>query len=322
MNYKNANLELYKIGLGCGGMTNLNNKEENIKTIHKALDNGVNMLNTADFYGSGQSEMIIGEALKGRKRDDVFISVKTGALVSPNGQMYGLDVNPFNIKSHLAQTLKRLNVDYIDLYQPARIDLAIPVEETIGAISDLVKEGYVKHIGITQVDAETLKKAHKTHPITFIESEYSLFNRNIEKDIIPTARELGIGVIAFGALAHGLLSGNFSKDSANKYNSRIPLFYEENINKNLELVERLKIIAAEKNITIPQLSLAWLLSKGDDILPLVGASRRSTLSNSLKSMDIVLNSQDIERIENAIPQNEIAGSSFSSPKFKNGKVVW
>ncbi len=158
--------------------------------------------------------------------------------------MYGLDVNPFNIKSHLAQTLKRLNVDYIDLYQPARIDLAIPVEETIGAISDLVKEGYVKHIGITQVDAETLKKAHKTHPLTFIESEYSLFNRNIEKDIIPTARELGIGVIAFGALAHGLLSGNFSKDSANKYNSRIPLFYEENINKNLELVERLKIIAA------------------------------------------------------------------------------
>ncbi len=322
MNYKNNTLKLYKIGLGCGGMINLNNKEENIKTIHEALDNKINMLNTADFYGAGQSEMIICEALKDRKREDVFISVKTGALVGPDGQMYGLDVNPFNIKSHLAQTLKRLNVDYIDLYQPARIDSAIPVEETIGAISDLVKEGYIKHIGITQVDGETLKRAHKTHPITFIESEYSLFNRDIEKDIIPTARELGIGIVAFGALAHGFLSGTFSKNTGNRYNSRIPLFYEENIDKNLELVERLRVIADEKNITIPQLSLAWLLSKGDDILTLVGASRRTTLLDSLKSTDVVLNSEDIRRIENAIPKNEIAGGSFPSPKFRNGKVVW
>lgn len=322
MNYKNNTLELYKIGLGCAGMRDLNNKEENINTIHEALDNGINMLNTADFYGAGQSEMIIGEALNDKKREDVFISVKTGALVGPDGQMYGLDVNPFNIKSHVAQTLKRLNVDYIDLYQPARIDLAIPVEETIGAISDLVKEGYIKHIGITQVDAETLKRAHKTHPISFIEAEYSLFNRDIEKHIIPTARELGIGIVAFGALAHGLLSGNYSKDTGNKYNSRIPLFSEENIDKNLELVERLRVIATEKNITIPQLSIAWLLSKGDDIITLVGASRRTTLLDSLKSKDVVLNHEDVQKIENAIQKNEIAGGSFPSPKFRNGRVTW
>lgn len=321
MNYRNNNLELYKMGLGCAGMRDLSNKDENIKTIHEALDNGINMLNTADFYGAGQSEMIVGEALKGKKRENVFISVKTGALVGPDGQMYGLDVNPFNIKSHVAQTLKRLNVDYIDLYQPARIDLAIPIEETIGAISDLVKEGYVKHIGITQVDAETLKRAHKTHPISFIEAEYSLFNRDIEKDIIPVARELGIGIVAFGALAHGLLSGNYSKNTKS-YNSRIPLFSEKNIDQNLELVERLRVIADEKNITIPQLSLAWLLSKGDDIITLVGASRRTTLLDSLKAKDVVLTPEDTQRIENTIPKEEIAGGSFPSPKFRNGRVTW
>lgn len=321
MKYKNNNLELYKLGLGCGGMIKLDNKSENIATIHEALDSGINMLNTADFYGAGQSEMIIGEALKGRKRDDAFVSVKTGALVAPSGQMYGLDVNPFNIKSHVAQTLKRLNLDYIDLYQPARIDLAIPVEETIGAISELVKEGYIKYIGITQVDAETLRRANKVHPISLIEAEYSLFNREIEKNILPTARELGIGVVAFGALAHGLLSGVWSKANGQRYNSMIPLFFDENIDKNLGLVENLREIANEKEATIPQIALAWVLSKGDDIITLVGASRRVTLMDSLKAKDIKLSDEDIRRIENAINENEILGASFPNMKFKNGKVV-
>ena len=322
MNYKNNKLGLNKIGLGCGGMTSFNNEYENIATIHEALDNGINIINTADFYGSGISEMIIGKAIKGKKRENIFISGKTGALVDPSGQMYGLDVDPFHIKNQLAQTLKRLNLDYIDLYQPARIDLDIPVEETIGAISDLVKEGYVKHIGITQVDANTLKRAHRVHPISFIEVDYSLFNRSAEDEIIPTARELGIEIVAFGSLAHGLLSGSYTKEHAKKYASRVPMFSDKNIDINLKLVENLRVIADEKCITIPQLSLAWVLSKGNDILSLVGASRRSTLLDSIKANDIVLNEEDINRIEKAIPREDVAGSSFPTPIFRNGRVQW
>lgn len=312
---KSNNSELYKLGLGCGGMIKDDNKSENIATIHEAIDSGINHLNTADFYGFGKSEMVIGEALKGQKREKAFVSVKFGVLAAPNGSFYGLDVRPLSIKNYLTYTLKRLNLDYIDLYQPARIDLGIPVEETIGAISDLVKEGYVKHVGITQVDANTLRKANSVHPISFIETEYSLFNRSMEKEILPTARELGVGVVAFGALAHGLLSGTFSKDNAKSY---IPMFAEGNIDKNLELVEDLRKIADEKNITIPQLALAWLSSKGDDIITLVGASRRTTLRDSLKSVDIQLSADDIERIEKAIPEDKIAGSSFPKMEFKNG----
>jgi aryl-alcohol dehydrogenase-like predicted oxidoreductase len=321
MKYKNNDLELYKIGLGCGGMRNNENGSENIATIHAALDSGINLLNTADFYGSGKSEMVIGEALKGQKRDKAFVSVKFGALVAPNGSMYGLDVRPLTIKNYITYTLKRLNLDYIDLYQPGRIDLGIPVEETIGAISDLVKAGYVKHIGITQVDAETLRRANSVHPISLIEAEYSLFNRSIENDILPTARELGIGVVAFGSLAHGLLSGTFSKDSVNEHNSWIPLFSKDNIDKNLELVEALRVIADEKKTTIPQLALGWMLSKGDDIITLVGASRQSTLKDSLKSIDVNLSVDDIQRIEKAIPKDQIAGSSFPMMQFRNGEVV-
>ncbi|GKU30421.1 aldo/keto reductase [Clostridium folliculivorans] len=321
MKYKNNDIELNKLGLGCGGMRDDSNKAENIATIHEALDFGVNHLNTADFYASGKSEMIIGEALKGQKREKAYVSVKFGMQVAPNGAMYGLDVRPESIKNYLTYTLKRLNLDYIDLYQPARIDLGIPVEETIGAISDLVNAGYVRHIGLTQVDADTLRKANSVHPISFIESEYSLFNRSIEKDIIPTARELGIGVVAFGSLAHGLLSGTWLKDKAHAYNSFIPLFFEENIDKNLELVEELRKIADEKHITIPQLALAWHLSKGDDIITLVGASRRATLQDSLKSLKVNLSANDIERIEKAIPEDKIAGASFPKREFRNGVAV-
>ena len=321
MKYKSNDSELYKLGLGCGGMINTDNKSENIATIHEALDSGINLLNTADFYGSGKSEMVIGEALKGQKRENAFVSVKFGVLFGPNGSMYGLDVRPLTIKNYLTHILKRLNLDYIDLYQPARIDLGIPVEETIGAISGLVKAGYVKHIGITQVDAATLRRANAVHPISFIESEYSLFNRSIEKEILPTARELGIGVVAFGALAHGLLSGTWSKETLHSYNSRIPLFFKENIDNNLELVNALRVIADEKQITIPQLAIAWLLNKGDDIITLVGASRLSTLQDSLKSIDVKLSSADIERIEKAITEDKIAGSSFPEVYFKNGVIV-
>lgn len=312
----------FKLGLGCNRMSNAtSDRAESIATIHAALDAGMTHINTADFYSSGHNEMLIAEALKGYDRDNAFLSVKFGALVAPNGAMYGLDVRPQHIKNYLAYSLKRLDVDYIDLYQPGRIDLGIPVEETIGAISDMVKAGYVKHIGMTQVDADTLRKAHSVHPISFVEYQYSLFNRSIEKDILPTARDLGIGVVAFGTLAHGLLGGTWSKDKVDHSNAHIPLFHTENIDKNLSLVESLRKIAVEKQITLPQLAVAWVLSKGEDIVPLIGARRVSQLRESMKSLDVNLSESDVKRIEDVIPENEIAGESFPQMQFKNGMVV-
>ena len=322
MEYGRDKLILPRMGLGCGNMTKPEGKSEYINTIHTALDAGINMLNTADFYGSGMSEMVIGEALKDRKREDIFISLKFGALTAPNGQMYGLDVRPFNIKNYLAHSLKRLNLDYVDLLQPGRIDLDIPVEETIGAISELVKEGYVKHIGLTQTDAATLKKAHSVHPISMFEIEYSLFNRKMEKEILPVTRELGIPVTAFGVLAHGLLGGVWTEERIQKSTGGfVPLFFKENIKKNVELVNRLQKIADEKNVTVSQLAFAWMLSKGDDIIPLIGASRTATFQDSMKSLEIVLSESDIRRIEEAVPEDEIAGGSFPDMKFRGGKVV-
>lgn len=308
-----------QFGLGCARMSNsTSDRVESIATIHSALDAGITHLNTADFYHSGHNEMLIGEALKGYNRDKYFLSVKFGAMVAPNGMMYGLDVKPEHIKNYLAYSLKRLNVDYIDLYIPGMIDQYIPVEETIGAISDLVQAGYVKHIGLTQVDADTIRKAYAVHPIHSVEYQYSLFNRAIEKDILPTTRELRIGVVAFGVLAHGLLGGTWSKERVGTDNHHIPLFSKENIAKNLALVEALHEIANEKHVTLAQLATAWVVAKGDDIMPLIGARQVSQLQESLKSMDVHLNENDVQRIEAAIPENEIAGDSFPQVKFKNG----
>lgn len=311
-----------RFGLGCSRMSNAaSDRNESIATIHAALDYGITHINTADFYSSGHNEMLIGEALKGYKREKAFLSVKFGALVAPNGAMYGLDVRPQHIKSYLTYSLKRLGVDYIDLYQPARIDMAIPAEETIGAISDMVKAGYVKQIGMTQVDAETLRKANSVHPISLVEYQYSLFNRSIEREILPTARELGIDILAFGTLSHGLLSGSFSKEKADHSTAHIPLFAKENIDKNLSLIEALRVIADEKQVTVAQLAVAWILAKGEDILPLIGARKVSQLQESVRSLDVQLTKSDVKRIEEAVPEKEIAGGSFPQMKFKNGVVV-
>ena len=317
-------LQLSRLGLGCGSMSNRDEKsgQESIATIRAALEAGVTMLNTADFYGAGESEMLIGGALKGCDRDKVFVSVKFGALMAPGGSLYGLDVRPLTVKNYLAHSLKRLKLDYIDLYQPGRIDLGIPVEETIGAISELVQAGYVKHIGITQIDAETLRKAQATHPISFVEAEYSLFNRGIEQGILPVARELGIGVVAFGAMAHGLLAGSWSEERIKRSKGgHVPLFFAGNLEKNVALVERLTQIAAEKQVTISQLAYAWMLSKGEDIIPLIGASKPEHFREAVGALEIRFSAEDVRRIEEAIPAAEIAGASFPNMQFRNGLVV-
>ncbi len=311
-------------GLGCMNMRTAN-IEENSQVIHAALDEGVSFLNTGDFYNSGESEMVVGSALKGRKREQFYVSVKFGVLFQPNGSIYGLDVHPQRIKNYLTQSLKRLQLDYVDLYQPARIDLGIPVEDTIGAISELVKEGYVRHIGISQIDASTLEKANAVHKIEAVEMEYSLFNRSIEKDIIPCARRLGITTVAFGILAHGLMNGTWTQERLDRgdypVNPIISLFTKENIGKNVELIENLMKIASEKQVTLSQLTHAWALSKGDGIIPLIGASKAKNFRDSIKAKDITLSADDIGRIEAAVPQNKIAGSSFHKILFKNGAIV-
>ncbi|WP_244862594.1 aldo/keto reductase [Paenibacillus sp. J22TS3] len=324
MNDQQNRLELSRIGLGCAHLSNVNEavKSAGIAAIHAAFESGINHLNTGDFYGAGQSEMVIAEALKGYKRDDYFISLKFGALNTPSGSMYGLDVSPHHVKNYLAYSLKRLNLDYIDLYQPARIDLGIPVEETIGAISELVKAGYVRQIGVSQVDAETLRRAHATHPISWLEVEYSLFNRSIEKYILPTSRELGIGVIAFGVLAHGLLAGHWTNERIQRSKGGyVPLFFEENIEKNVVMAQKLGEIAVKKQMTLSQLALAWMLSKGEDIIPLIGTVSPAHLQEALQSLDIHLTEDDVMEIEDAIPEQEIAGASFPNMQFRNGKTV-
>lgn len=319
-----SGLKISKLGLGCGRLSNGNeiSEKESIATIHAALEAGVTILNTADFYGAGQSEMVIGEALKGRDRDKAFVSVKFGALMEPGGSMYGLDVRPLTVKNYLTHSLKRLKMDYVDLYQPGRIDLGIPVEETIGAVSELVRAGYVKHIGITQVDAETLKRAHAAHPIRLVEAEYSLFNRGIERTILTTARELGIDIVAFGALAHGMLAGTWTKERIEQSKGGyIPLFFEGNIERNAMLAERLAQFAAEKQATVSQLAYAWMLSKGQDIIPLIGASKPAHFQEAAECLNLSLSENDIKRIEEAIPEAEVSGASFPNMQFKNGIVV-
>lgn len=317
-------LELSRIGLGCGHMSNVNEavKSAGIAAIHAAFESGIHHLNTADFYGAGRSEMVIGEALKGYDRDDYFISLKFGALNTLDGSLYGLDVSPQHVKNYLAYSLRRLHLDYVDLYQPARIDLGIPVEETIGAISELVKAGYVKQIGVSQVDAETLRRAHATHPISLVEVEYSLFNRSIEKEILPTARELGIGIVAFGAVAHGLLAGDWTEERIHKSKGGyIPLFFEENIEKNVALAKKLGEIAARKQMTVSQLAFAWILAKGEDLIPLIGTVSPAHLQEAVQSLGIHLTEEDVREIEEAVPEHEIAGASFPNMQFRNGKTV-
>lgn len=323
-----ANTKQYcGFGLGCGRLSvaDAEKQQESVRVLHGALEQGVTFLNTADFYGAGESELAIGEALKGQKRDQAYISLKFGALMAPSGSMYGLDVHPSRVKNYLTHSLKRMKLDYVDLYQPARIDLAIPVEETVGSIADLVKAGYVRDIGLTQVDADALRKGHAVHPIRYFEAEYSLFNRDIEQDILPVARELGVAVVAFGLLAHGMLSGAWTKERAAEgppaHNAHIGLFQKGNFEKNIILVERLRLLASEKPCSISQLVHAWALTKGRDIIPLIGVSRLSQFEESLQAKELAFSEEEIKRIEAAIPKAEIAGNSFPNMQFRDGVVV-
>ena len=308
--------EVAQLGLGLMGMSDLYgpaDRAESIATIHAALDAGVTLLDTGDFYGMGHNEMLLGEALQGRRRDQVQISVKFGALRDPDGVWMGMDNRPAAVKNFAAYSLKRLGVDHIDIYRPARLDPNVPIEETVGAIGELVKKGYVKHIGLSEVGADTLRRAHRIHPIADLQIEYSLISRGIENGLLQTARELGIGITAYGVLSRGLISGHWSRqrEGEKDFRGAAPRFQGENLERNLALVERLREIAQGLGVSVAQVAIAWVAAQGQDIVPLVGARTRQRLQEALGANAVTLSRADLERLELAIPAGAAAGARYN-----------
>jgi aryl-alcohol dehydrogenase-like predicted oxidoreductase len=309
------------IGLGCMGMSDLYgpaDEAEGIATIHMALDSGITLLDTGDYYGMGHNEMLIRKAIEGRKREDLLISVKFGAMRDPRGNWIGYDGRPAAVKNFLSYTLRRLGTNYIDIYRLGRVDPAVPIEDTIGGISDMVKAGYIRHVGLSEAGAQTIRRAQSVHPISDLQIEYSLLSRGIESEILPTCRELGIGITAYGVLARGLISGHWSKDrtvAPNDFRKNGPRFAAENIDHNLQLVEALRAVAEAKGATVAQMAIAWVLSRGTDIVPLIGARRVDRLQEALGAVTLELSAEDLLQIERAIPAGSAAGERYPAQQM-------
>lgn len=309
------------LGLGCMGMSgNMYgpaDRAESIATIHAAREAGITLLDTGDFYTMGHNEMLVGEALRSIPRDSVQLSVKFGAQRDPAGNWIGYDARPAAVKTALAYTLQRLGVDYIDIYRPARLDPAVPIEETVGAIAEMVQAGYVRHIGLSEVGAETIRRAAATHPICDLQIEYSLISRGIEESILPTCRELGIGITAYGVLSRGLISGHWQAGStqADDFRSHSPRFQAGNVERNLQLVEALRRVAESKGASVAQIAIAWVAAQGLDIVPLVGARRRDRLAEALGALDVTLEEADLAAIEAAVPKGAAAGDRYAAAQM-------
>ncbi len=304
------------LGLGCMGMSDFYgpaDRAESVGTIQAALAAGITLLDTGDFYGMGHNELLLREALQGCARERVLLSVKFGALRDPTGAWAGYDARPAAVKNFLAYTLRRLGTDYVDIYRPARVDPAVPIEDTIGAIAEMVTAGNVRHIGLSEAGAETVRRAHAVHPISDLQIEYSLFSRGLEAAILPTCRELGIGITAYGVLSRGLLGGQWSQARAltpGDFRTRGPRFLGNALGRNLALVEALRPIAREKDVTVAQLAIAWVLARGDDVVPLIGIRRRDRLAEALGALAVTLSAGDLAKIERAVPAGSAAGGRY------------
>jgi aryl-alcohol dehydrogenase-like predicted oxidoreductase len=313
-----------RAGLGLMGMSGIYGRAddaESIAAIHAALDAGITLLDTGDFYGMGHNELLLRDALRGRDRDSVFIQVKFGGQRDPSGAFIGHDASPAAVKTSLAYTLTRLGTDHVDLYQPARLDPRVPIEDTVGAIAEMVQAGYVRYIGLSEMGAETIRRAHAVHPIAALQIEYSLMSRGIEAQILPTVRELGISVTAYGILSRGLLSSGTARLGPGDPRRRFPRFRDENHARNLELLAALETIAAGKGggevggVTAAQLAIAWVASRGPDIIPLIGTKRRDRLAEALQALDLGLSADELAAIEAAVPDGAAAGDRYEATQM-------
>jgi aryl-alcohol dehydrogenase-like predicted oxidoreductase len=302
------------LGLGCmamSGMYGPADDEESIATIHAALDAGVNLLDTGDFYGSGHNELLVGRALEARNRDEVVLSVKFGGLRDPDGGWGGNDTRPAAMRNFLAYSLNRLGTDHIDVYRPARLDPDVPIEETISAIAEQVEKGHVRHIGLSEVGAETIRRAAAVHPIADLQIEYSVITRTIERDILETCRELGIAITAYGVLSRGLIAGTGPSADPRDFRNHSPRFQGENLDRNRALVQRLEPIAARHGLSVAQLAIAWVANRGTDIVPLIGMRKRSRLAEALRAMEVSLDADDFAAIDEAVPAEAVAGGRYA-----------
>jgi aryl-alcohol dehydrogenase-like predicted oxidoreductase len=309
--------EVSPIALGCMGMSGMygaTDDAESIATIHAAIEAGVNVLDTGDFYGMGHNEMLIGRALR-LLRDQVVLSVRFGAQRGPNGAWLGFDSRPVAVKTALAYSLKRLGTEFIDIYRPARLDSRVPIEDTIGAIAEMVKAGYVRHIGLSEVGPETIRRAAAVHPIADLQIEYALITRSPEAKIFPVLEELGISATTYGALSRGLLSGS-QPATAGDFRANLPRFTGDNLERNRQLVAKLKEIAYSKRITPVQLAVAWVLAKGNFIVPVIGARTRAQLTESLGALTVEFTADELAAIEAAVPADAVAGSRYDERQMK------
>jgi aryl-alcohol dehydrogenase-like predicted oxidoreductase len=311
------------LGLGCMGMSGMygpSDRAESIATIHAALAAGITLLDTGDFYGMGHNELLIRDALVGQPRDKVQISVKFGALRGPDGAWLGYDSRPAAVRNFLTYSLQRLGTDYIDIYRPARLDPGVPIEETVGAIADLIKQGHVRHVGLSEVGASTLRRAAAVHPIVDLQIEYSLISRGIEAQILPTCRELGIDITAYGVLSRGLISGHWSHDTAKAgkdFRAASPRFQGPNLAHNLALVEKLRALAQSIGASVAQVAIAWVLAQGEDIIPLIGARRRDRLDEALGALPLQLDPAQLAALAQAIPANAAAGGRYPAAALEH-----
>jgi aryl-alcohol dehydrogenase-like predicted oxidoreductase len=299
--------------MGMSGMYGPTDRSEAIATIRAALNAGIDLLDTGDFYGMGHNELLIAEALRGRSREDYLVSVKFGAQRGPDGAWLGYDARPAALKSALAYSLVRLGVDHVDVYRPARLDSGVPIEETVGAMAELVEAGYVRFIGLSEVGVETVRRAAAVHPICDLQIEYSLISRGLEAEIVPACRELGIAVTAYGVLSRGLISGHFTADrelAPGDFRAHAPRFAGDNREHNLALVEAMRDIAGARGATVAQVAIAWVLTRGEDVIPLVGARTRERLEEALGALRLRLADDDLVALERAIPPDAAAGDRY------------
>ena len=311
--------EVSRAGLGLMAMSGIYgaaDDEESLATIRAALDAGITLLDTGDFYGMGHNELLLSRVLREVPRDSVFVQVKFGGQRDPSGRFIGHDASPAGVKNYLSYSLTRLGTDYIDLYQPARLDPHVPVEDTVGAIAEMIEAGYVRHLGLSEMGADTIRRAHAVHPVRALQIEYSLMSRGIEAEILPVLRELGISVTAYGILSRGLLNRETARLAEGDPRARFPRFQGGNLERNLELLDALEKIAEQRGVSTAQLAFAWVAAQGEDIIPLIGTKRRTRLAEAIAALDLRLTADELAAIEAAVPAGQVAGTRYDAPQMR------